>query len=225
VHIQPYFPEPVAVSGNAASERYGVTLGFIRKTMAGHALSAGAVVGVAALLTPAVPFKLAGTVFLGCLLALTIVRRVLDGGSLDNVLSLVVLAPTVWSLGTMLRLVSDSGSAVWILGVGYVLAGLYGVFCGRDFSFVGLIVLTTIALTIILLTTILFFGLAWAQAALWGVATVAYLTYYVYDLAALLSRRRLGEAPAAVADLYRDLLNFITYTVRIVLHWRRFKFI
>ncbi len=188
-------------------------------------MSAGAVGGVAVLLAPAVPFKLAGAVFLGCLLALTIVRRVLDGGPLDNVLSLGVLAPTVWSLGTMLRLASDSGSPVWILGAGYLLAGLYGLLCGRDFSFVGLLVLTTIALTMIVLTTILFFGLAWAQAALWGLATVAYLTYYVYDLAALLSRRRLGEAPAAVADLYRDLLNFITYTVRIVLHWRRFKFI
>ncbi|MCH8979074.1 MAG: hypothetical protein IH945_07510 [Armatimonadetes bacterium] len=225
MHIQPYFPEPVEVGGNAASERYGVTLRFIRSTMAGHALSAGAVAGVVVLQAPAVSFELAGYVFLGCLLVLTIVRRVLDGGALDNVLSLCVLAPTVWSLGTMLRLASDSGSPVWILGAGYLLASLYGVFCGRDFSFVGQLVLTTIVLTMIILTTTAFFGLAWAHAALWGLAAVAYVTYYVYDLAALLSRRRLGEAPAAVADLYRDLLNFITYTVRIVLHWRRFRFI
>ncbi len=213
------------MSGNAASERYGVTLRFIRVTMAGHALSAGAVVGVAALVEPAVSLEVGGYVFLGCLLVLTALRRVLDGGGLDNVLSLIVLVPTVWSLGTLLRLASDSGSPVWILGVGYVLAGLYGVFCGRDFSFVGQLVLTTIVLTIILFATILFFGLAWRQSAVWGLLRLAYVTCDVYDRAALLSRRRLGEAPAAVADLYRDLLNFITYTVRIVLHWRRFKFI
>ena len=225
VHIQPYFPEPVEVSRNAASERYGVTLRFIRSTMAGHAVSACAVAGVAVLMVPVVSFELAGYIFLASLLALTVLRRVLDGGALDNVLSLIVLAPTVWSLGSLLRLASDSGSPVWILGLGYVLASLYGVFCGRDFSFVGQISLTTISLTIILSATTLLSGLAWPDAARWGLLTLAYVTYYVYDLAALLSRRRLGEAPAAVADLYRDLLNFITYTVRIVLHWRRFRFI
>ena len=225
VHIQPYFPEPVEVGGNAAAERYGVTLRFIRSTMAGHAGSAFAVVAVAVLLEPAVSFELAGYVFLGCLLALTVVRRVLDGGILDNVLSLALLAPTIWSLGTVLRLASDSGSPVWVLGLGYVLASLYGVFCGRDFSFVGQLVLTIIVLTIVLVTTTLLSGLSWGDAVRWGLLTLAYVTYYVYDLAALLTRRRLGEAPAAVADLYRDLLNFITYTVRIVLHWRRFRFI
>ncbi|MCH7946107.1 MAG: hypothetical protein IIC73_08870, partial [Armatimonadetes bacterium] len=120
---------------------------------------------------------------------------------------------------------SDSGSPVWIIGLGYVLASLYGVFCGRDFSFVGQVVLTIIVLTIILSATTLLSALAWPDAVRWGLLTLAYVSYYVYDLAALLSRRRLGEAPAAVADLYRDLLNFITYTVRIVLHWRRFRFI
>ena len=225
VQIQPYFPEPVEVSRNAASERYGVTLGFIRSTMAGHALSAGGVAAVAWLMVPVVSFEVAGYAFLGCLLALTVFRRVLDGGAVDNVLSLALLVPTVWSLGTMLRLAADSGSPVWILGAGYVLASAYGVFCGRDFSFVGQLVLTTVSLTTIVVATIFLSSLGWAEAARWGLLTLAYVTYYVYDLAALLTRRRLGEAPAAVADLYRDLLNFITYSVRIVLHWRRFIFI
>lgn len=225
VHIQPYFPEPVEVSGNAATERYIARLGFIRSTMAGHALSAGAVVAVAVFWEPTVTAALAGGVFFGSLFALTVVRRVLDGGALDNVLSLLLLLPTVLSLAVLFRLAFDAGSPVWILGIGYALANLYGVFCGRDFSFVGQLVLTTIVLTIILLAITIFSTLSWRDAAFWGLLTVVYATYYAYDLASLLRRRRLGEAPAAVADLYRDLLNFITYAVRIVLHWRRFRFI
>jgi hypothetical protein len=68
-------------------------------------------------------------------------------------------------------------------------------------------------------------SVAWPEATFWGAAGLGYVLFFVYDLAALLSRRRLREVPAAVADLYRDLLNFITYSVRIVLHWRRFRFI
>lgn len=193
--------------------------------MVGHALSVAAVVGVATIFEPAISLMVSVYVFLGCLLALTVVRRVLDGGTLDNVLSLLLLAPTVWSIGSLLRIVADSGSPVWILGVGYALACVYGAFCGKDFSFVGQVVLTAVSLTVILVVASLTTALGWSEALLWGIVTFTYVFYYVYDLAALLTRRRLGEQPAAVADLYRDILNFVTYTVRVVLHWRRFRFI
>ena len=85
VHIQPYFPEPVEVSRNAASERYVVTLGFIRRTMAGHALSAAAVTGVALVLVPSVTVGVAAYVFLGCLLGLTAVTRACDDFATETV--------------------------------------------------------------------------------------------------------------------------------------------
>jgi hypothetical protein len=45
----------------------------------------------------------------------------------------------------------------------------------------------------------------------------------VYDLAALMSRRRQHETWAAVADLFRDVLNVFGYSYRVVRHWRRHR--
>jgi FtsH-binding integral membrane protein len=52
---------------------------------------------------------------------------------------------------------------------------------------------------------------------------VVYLSYLVYDLAALLTRRRLGEEVGAVLDLYRDVLNMFSYPIRVWKHWRTHK--
>ena len=48
-----------------------------------------------------------------------------------------------------------------------------------------------------------------------------FIFYVVYDLSALLTRRRLGEEMGANADLFRDILNFTTYWARVRSHWRR----
>jgi hypothetical protein len=207
-----------------ASERYGVTLRFIRTVMAGHGLSVAGVAG-AALLPPMTTTPLAARVFVAGLLALTLVRRLIKNGKADNVVSLVLLVPTLASLGCLARGAFDAGHPVWVPFFAYLLATAYASLCGRDFSFVGQFVITTFALSASLLVSGLMGQVSWPAAALWGLGSLVYVFFFVYDLAALLSRRRLDEAPAAVADLYRDLLNFLTYTVRIVLHWRRFRFI
>ncbi|HCD99673.1 MAG TPA: hypothetical protein DER07_01365, partial [Armatimonadetes bacterium] len=61
-------------------------------------------------------------------------------------------------------------------------------------------------------------------ASLWGLAAnAAYLFFLVYDLAAVLTRRLPKEEWGAVVDLYRDALNFLTYSVRVVRHWRKHR--
>jgi FtsH-binding integral membrane protein len=75
-----------------------------------------------------------------------------------------------------------------------------------------------------------------AIAAIWAVeptairfpisvlaANVLYLTYWVYDLASLLARRRRGEELAAVVDLYRDVLNIFGYVARCIGHWKKHR--
>ncbi len=225
MQIQPYFPEPVVVSRNVAAERYMVTLGFIRRVMLGHFVSVACVAAAAMRLEPLFDLGTNVTVFFACLFALTVARRVLCGGLADNLASFLLLLPTVWSLAAIVRTAYDAGHPVWIVGLCYVAASLYGAFCGRDFSFVGQFVITTFTTLAIIGATGLGGLASWPEAAFWGCAGLGFVLYYVYDLAALLSRRRLGEETAATADLYRDLLNFITYSVRIVLHWRRFRFI
>jgi len=225
VHIQPYFPEQIEIEGNVASESYNDTLRFIRLTSAGHAVSVAAVVAVAVLMEPLVSAKAAVAVFLACLLALTLVRRLSKSRKADLYLSIAILVPTLWSLGTSVRIVSDSGSPVWILGASYCFALLYTVFCGRDHSFVGQFVISSLATAVLVFSGPVFDFFPWSETILWFVVAEAYLFFYVYDSAALLSRRKTSEHVTAVADLYRDLLNFLTYTVRIVAHWRKFRFI
>jgi hypothetical protein len=225
VQIQPYFPEPITVRGNVAAERYLVTLGFIRRTMLGHFLTAVAV-AVVTIFVPTVMSAVSyAAAFAVCLLALTVLRRILNGGPVDNVASAVLLVPCLWSLAGLVRAGLDAGHPVWIVGACYLVADTYAAVCGRDFSFVGQFMVTLFATVVLALALGLTQTASWGEALFWGAAGLGYVLFYVYDLAALLSRRRLGEEPAAVADLYRDLLNFTTYTVRIVLHWRRFRFI
>ena len=225
MHIQPYFPEPIEVTKNAASERYIVTLSYVRAVMAGHFISALAVAGVALFLEPTLDVQSAAVVFFGSLLLLTIGRRLLHGGWLDNAVSLLLLAPTVWSLGALVRIGLDAGMPVWIPGVAYLYASVYGALCGRDFSFVGQFVITLGALTATVVSALALGIVDLGDAFLWSFIALVYAFYYIYDLAALLSRRRLGEEPAAVADLYRDMLNVLTYSVRVYLHWRRYRFV
>jgi FtsH-binding integral membrane protein len=225
VQIQPYFPEPIEVAGNVAAERYLVTLGFVLRTMAGHFLSVCAAAVVAVVAPPIVGLGVATAVFFASLLALTVLRRLLHGRMLDNLLSTLLMIPTLWSLGTVLRHLHDSGHPVWIVGAAYLLASAYALFCGSDFSFVGQFMLTGMASVAVVGAAVLAGAVGWAQGLEWLGLALVFVFYYVYDLAALLSRRRLREEPAAVADLYRDLLNFLTYSVRIVLHWRRFRFL
>ncbi len=225
MQIQPYFPEPVVVSRNVASERYIVTLGFIRRVMAGHFATLVCVAVMAVTAAPLVDLATSTIALFICLLALTMLRRLLPGGTLDNVLSFLIMMPTLWSLATMCRHALDAGHPIWIVGPGYLVANLYGALCGRDFSFVGQFAIAAMATCVFVVSAGLSGFAAWPDAVLWGCAGLTFVLYYVYDLAALLSRRRLGEETAATADLYRDLLNFLTYSVRIVLHWRRFRFI
>ncbi|HXH61638.1 MAG TPA: hypothetical protein VNI20_09815 [Fimbriimonadaceae bacterium] len=222
---QPIFPEPIQVAGNVAGGRYGEIVLFIRKTMLGHCASVGLVCLSAVLFGEPQPIKILAIIFVASLLALTAARRFLKGGTPGNFASILLLAPTIWSLGGLVRYGWDAGLPVWILASGYLCALIYGLVSGKDFSFVGQFVITTVVMAIILPSTVLLGAVRASDALLWGCVTLAYVFFFVYDLAALLSRRRPGEAVAAVADLYRDLLNFVTYSVRIALHWRRFRFI
>ncbi len=222
VQIQPYFPEPVVVSKNVATERYVVRLSFVRAVLSGHVVTVVGIAAVASLLDPALSVNGLLVVLLAGLLALTFTRRLLVGRSLDGVISFFLLLPVLYCLGGLTKFAVAIGQPVWIFIVAYGIASIYGALCGRDYSFVGQFVIAAVLLTVVVGSAVLLGAVDWRVALLWWSVSLAYVFFLVYDLAALLSRRRLGEEPAAVADLYRDMLNFSTYSVRIFLHWRRF---
>jgi len=116
-----------------------------------------------------------------------------------------------------------AGFPIWsaVYGVGF--AYIYTFVCGRDFSFVGQFVLSLIVSSVALSLLSLALnhkGIYAAEALGWN---AIFLSYFVYDGASLLSRRRVGEEIAAVVDLYRDVINFFGYVPRVVHHWHKHR--
>lgn len=220
MNVPPYVPEPIQVPGNVAREPHTVMLGFVRRVSVMHAGSLAIAYGIAFAPFPALPLQPASVLAAALLACLSLVRTATRPSRLDLRLSLVVFPFLLVTLGWVLRGAMDEGLPVWspLAGIGTAL--VYTFVCGRDYSFVGNLVLSALVSSI---------GLAAASMAL-GVPSllstealainVAYLFYWVYDLASLLTRRRLGEEAGAVVDLYRDVLNGITYPVQLLRHWR-----
>src|SRR5262249_11818948 len=148
--------------------------------------------------------------FLASLVGLSLVRRAFDGGKTENVLSLCGLVPTLFFLAQCLANLHAAGFAVSALAPVVTGVALYSLFCGNDFSYIGMFVLTATWSTL-LIAGARFVGLYNSTQAWTGVLfAYSYLLYFAYDLSMLVKRRRVTEVPAAVADTYRDLLNFTT---------------
>lgn len=223
--IQPYFPEPMTVPGNIAEAKHRTRVSFVRRVVAWHFVTCLSTACGVLWLPLVMPLWSSAALTLGCLTALTFVRRAFDGGTMDNVLSTLVLVPALFGLSQTLAELQTEGWPIVVFAPVCTGVALYALFCGNDFSYVGQFVIVLVFTGLFLLGARLL-GLmtpieTWSGAA---VGTV-FLFYYVYDLSMLVKRRRQHETAAAVADLYRDLLNFVTYLVRVVLHWRRFRFI
>jgi hypothetical protein len=221
MYVPPYVPQQIEIPGNVAEEKYLARLGFVRRVVSLHFLTVLAVAGMTrAPLTP-LPAWQAGLTVLAVLTILSVVRGVAKGRDAERLVSVALLPLLLFTLAVWLRALHEQGWAVWTLGIGAVCATLYSWLCGRDLSFVGMFVLALLASTGLIVGMGLWLGLSdlemFAGAALNGL----YLFYFVYDLAALQTRRRLGEEWGAVVDLYRDALNGIAYPIRVIHHWRK----
>lgn len=223
--IQPYFPEPISVPGNVAGAKHRLRVAFVRRVVGWHCL-AMALVGFLAWLVPlSLPLAVSSLCFVGGLIALTIVRRAFDGTSADSALSMAFLIPTLFSLSQCLRALHDQGWPILVLVPVTFSIGLYVLLCGNDLSYIGqfcLCSLFTLA-SVVVAVAVKFWSQGQGLIAM--SLAIAYLFYFVYDLSMLVKRRRIREETAAVADLFRDLINFATYLVRVYLHWKRFPLI
>lgn len=159
----------------------------------------------------------------GGLMVLTIIRALTKGGAIDAVFSLMVMPFVIWGTGHLAAMLMDLNWPMWSVLVVATLSAIYTAVCGRDFSFMGQYVISLIAWMVAAIG--LFLSGMIPQHEIWTGLLIAslWLGYITYDTSMLLWRRRLGEEVAAVADLYRDTLNFITYPIRVVFHWRRYR--
>lgn len=217
-----YVPNPIEIPGNVTEKPYRVRLGFIRRVESLHLISL-ILVALVAWQGPSVAVNLTLPFLAASLLALALLRVALRGSVPEWVISGAVLLPVLGVLGLLLGELQRQGLPVWAPGVGALAAFIYSFLCGRDHSFVGQWVLSLLASSLTIAAITNHYKLppeAGLQALLFN---AGYMTFLVYDLASLLSRRRLGEEIGAVADLYRDIYNVFGYVVRVIRHWRMHK--
>ena len=221
MYVPPYVPQPLEIPGNVAQEPYPVRLAFVRRVSAAHFLTVLISGAMALVPMPSVGAASAALVLLGILLLLSMVRGLAKGREADQRLSVFLLPVLLFGVAVWFRALYFEGWAIWALGIGISCALIYTLLCGRDLSFVGMFVLALAASSATIAAICWQTGIgalsAWAAISL----NAAFLFYYVYDLAALLTRRRLGEEWGAVVDLYRDVLNGLAYPIRVYHHWRK----
>lgn len=221
MHVQPYFPQPLSVAGNVADERHRVCVRFIKKVTWLHLLTVGIAMLGHYLLPLTLNLSQALFWFLGCLVALSITRRALRRSWMEQVSSVLLYLPTAWSASQISQHLVAQGWPMWVVPLGACLAALYCLFCGWDHSFLGMFFIAFVVGVLGIIAASLYTGFAfWPAIAI----LAGYLFYLCYDLAMILRRRRLGEAISASVDIYRDLINALTYPFRVALHWRRFQF-
>ena len=223
MYVPNYVPEPLEVPANVTLDPYPVRLAFIRRVTLLHAASLGLVTGLAWIPFPkfGVGLALGGLAVLLLLLDLT--RVVLRGRPVEARASFQASGPMLVAVAIAARTLILAGIPVWAILVGPAFALAYTLLCGRDYSFVGCGLLSLIGSSVVLAALAVQSGIGHVASA-WALGlNAAYLIYFVYDLASLMSRRRRGEELAAVVDLYRDVFNVFGYVPRVIRHWREHR--
>lgn len=220
--VPSYIPPQIEIPDNVSEVSYSARLGFVRRVIALHAAAVGVAALVSAAPLPPVPIRSAGMAVLAILASMSLVRVLARGRRIEVHLSAGMLVPFLAALGWFSRELASDGLPLWPFAASLGMAHAYGLLCGRDFSFVAMFVLPwmgTLALWSI--GRPMGWIIGW-DSPLGLTLSTALLFYFVHDFAALLTRRRLGEELGAVADLFRDVLNFTTYGWRVARHWKRY---
>ena len=223
MNVPPFIPPQIEVPGNVAEAPYRVRTAFVKRVVCLHTGFCALTLAISLLPWPPANLEAGALTTLAALLTLSLVRGVAKGWRHEQVLSSVCLPALVGGIGLMVRSGVGIGVPYWVFGVVPLTMLGYVLLCGRDLSFVGMFTIGSIAVTAAL-------GASWGlgvmravQASEIALVLIGYTLYFVYDLAALQTRRRLGEEVGAVLDLFRDLLNFTTYPIRVINHWRRHR--
>ena len=218
-----YMPDPIEVPGNVTTERYSVRLAFIRRVIGLYMASLGLIWGFTMAPIPHFGIEPSLVVLIAFLLILEFVRIRWRGKRQEPIVSCVVFIPVILLLALSLRELQIAKFPVWAFFVGPTCAAIYASLCGRDFSFVGCFFLSLIASSVMVAVGSISLRLSGPSATCALLTNFAYLLYWVYDLAALMARRRIGEEAAAVVDLYRDVFNIFGYIPRVIYHWKKHR--
>ncbi|MBV6458525.1 MAG: hypothetical protein HONBIEJF_01656 [Fimbriimonadaceae bacterium] len=222
MNVPPIFPEQIVIPGNIADASYMVRLGFIRRVVYLHLIPV-VVTAASSLYWIEPPVARWWMLWLASLVVLSGLRAYTAPRPLAVAVHWAALLVCCFTTGQFARELRYDGFATVLLVVAALAATLYAALCGRDFSFVGQFVMAWLAIILGAVALRVFSAQTGPEIISGWVLATAWLFYFVYDLAALLTRRRSGEEVFAVTDLVRDLLNFVTYPWRVIKHWRTIR--
>lgn len=107
-------------------------------------------------------------------------------------------------------------SCGWVMVAAWFAALWYVTLAGRDFSFLGVAAFAMGSASLMAAGWAFATELTWSEALTAAIVCISLVSYWVFDLAMILRRRRYREEVQAVVDLYRDLLNFVGFPVRLL---------
>ena len=230
----PYFPEPIKVPNNVADGDYAAGVRFARLVGLAHLASLLGIVALTALWvrigTP--PFLERGNLdvhwlTVAALLALLAWSRraplILQGVIFLLFVLTFSAASALWVPYLWAEFPDLCSGFLWALGSAFIGVAAYNLFAGRDYSLVGEYVLAWLFTAISMTAFVLHRDATASEGFAIFVVVSGMLFYWVYDLAMVLRRRTASEPVAAVFDMYRDILNFVGYPIRVMRMQRRPK--
>lgn len=222
--MQPLFPEPLTVQNNVADAPYRQRVWWLKQVLAWHSASVFVIAALAKAVPEVTSLYAAAAITLLLLVALTFVRRLVQSDRVEKWLNIAIMVPLVLSLSQLAAHAESGGWPLESLALASFFVLAYCLLCGPDFSFMGMFTLSCIgSIGVVVVASLLGYPLP-GTMALACATSCGFLAYIAYDLSMVIRRRRLQEKASAVTDLYRDVLNWTTYLLRIWLHWRRYRF-
>ena len=222
--IQPFFPEPIQVTRSVSQSNYDARIDFVKRTMVCFTGTLLPVVLISNFIPAVIEAKMAAYLLLFVLIFLTLTRRFFGRGVVEKANSIFGTGAVLCLIAILLVWANRTGWPVFLLASQLLMMLVYTLACGRDFSFVGFIVITSATQIAINLMASAFHVLPDPHLGQMSLFAVAFSWYVSYDLAMIMKRRRPEEVASSVADIYRDLLNFATYPIRVIDHWRKYRF-
>lgn len=220
--VPPFIPEPLEFPGNITEQPIRVRVRFIQRVVVAYFLTVLAIVGVAYLPLPGMGWRSALVYTFIALVGLSWVRHLARGQGAEPWWSLLLFPGLLVVLSEMIQAVDVNIGPPWAFAVGPAAIMVSTFIGGRDFSFMGAYVGGIFFSTLV--HTAL--GLNHVYGPFWGwlvLANFIHISFVIYDLAMLTRRRKVGEEIGGAIDLYRDLLNFTTYPVRVWHHWQKHR--
>lgn len=218
MHVPSYVPEPIEIQGNVAEESWPVVVVFVRRVALLYLVTLAVAIGLTAAPFTPMPLTASLPLLLGTLLGLSAVRKFARGQSWEQSISAMLAPMLFFALGLVGKELRHVGVPVWAVFSGPAVATAYVIIARRDLSFLGMYLFGVAGSSFMIFLYCHTYGGGRLFESL--LVNGIFLFYYVYDLAALLTRRRLGEEWGAVLDLYRDVLNIFSYPIRVWRHWK-----